>query len=82
MNKEPFDNDMPVGELTIMEDFLPPPEKLVFKQRKKRTSIELHETTLDFFKAKAKELDVPYQVMIRELLDSYANKYSSNPDRH
>lgn len=73
---------MPIGKLTVMEDFLPPPEELVFKQSKKRTSIELHESTLDFFKKKAKELDVPYQVMIRQLLDNYANKYSDHTGMH
>ena len=49
----------------IIEDFLPCPEELV----KKKESVSL-------FKKKAKEAGIPYQKMIKNLLDRYTEKFS------
>jgi hypothetical protein len=39
----------------------------------------LSKKSVDFFKAHAAQSKVPYQRMIRTLLDSYADKYSERP---
>lgn len=59
----------------IVDDFLPPPEKLVLKDKVQKVTINLSEKSIAFFKIKAKKLNVPYQLMIKELLDKYADHY-------
>jgi len=68
--------DEPIGELEIMEDFLPPPEKLVFKQAQQKVTISLSNSSLAFFKKQAATHKVPYQKMIRNLLDRYVAEHS------
>jgi len=41
-----------------------------------KVTISLSKKSVDFFKAHAARSKVPYQRMIRTLLDSYADKYS------
>jgi predicted DNA binding CopG/RHH family protein len=52
-------------------EFLPQPEELVFKKETRKVTIALDQESIDFFKAEAKRLDVPYQRMIRVLLQEY-----------
>lgn len=60
----------------LQKDFLPPPEELVFPQRKTvKVTIWLSEISVAFFKLQAKKHHVKYQQMIRELLDSYVTKH-------
>jgi hypothetical protein len=66
----------PLGRLTVVEDFLPPPDQLVLKEDGVKVTISLSRKSVDFFKAHAAESRVPYQRMIRTLLDSYAERYS------
>jgi predicted DNA binding CopG/RHH family protein len=58
-----------------MDDFLPPPEKLVRKEPKVKITITLNSGSVDFFKRHAKKNNVKYQTMINELLDKYVQKY-------
>lgn len=60
----------------IIDDFLPPPEKLVLKNKVQKVTINLSEKSVAFFKVKAKKMNVSYQLMIKELLDKYADYYS------
>ena len=76
MKKKIYDPDMPIGKLTRIKDFLPPPEKLVFPERTIKVTISLSKSSVDFFKGIAKEHDIKYQKMIRELLDRYTAQYS------
>lgn len=77
--KRKLDPDMPIGKLTRVKDFLPPPEELVFPQRKTvKVTISLSELSVEFFKQQAKKHHVKYQQMIRELLDNYTIKYSQS----
>lgn len=69
----------PLGRLEIVEDFLPPPDQLVLKEDGVKVTISLSKRSIDFFKAHAAQSKVPYQKMIRSLLDSYANQYSERP---
>lgn len=66
----------PLGRLQVVEDFLPPPEELVLRDDAVKVTISLSKRSVDFFKAHAARENVPYQRMIRSLLDSYATRYS------
>ncbi len=54
-----------------VEDFLPRPEELVFKNLGRKVTIILDEKSIAFFKTEAVRLQVPYQRMIRNLLSEY-----------
>jgi hypothetical protein len=71
--------DEPLGRIEVMEDFLPPPDKLVLREDGVKVTISLSKRSVDFFKAHAAQSKVPYQRMIRTLLDSYADKYAERP---
>jgi hypothetical protein len=71
--------DEPLGRIEVVEDFLPPPDKLVLREDGIKVTISLSKRSVDFFKAHAAQSKVPYQRMIRTLLDSYADKYAERP---
>jgi predicted DNA binding CopG/RHH family protein len=66
-----------------VEDFLPRPEELVFKNPARKVTITLDEKSITFFKAEAERLHVPYQRMIRNLLSEYVERQraQNTPDR-
>lgn len=51
------------------------PEALAANQAKVKVTLTLGEDSVKFFKAKAKKLKVPYQRMIRNLVDRYAEAH-------
>ena len=59
----------------IVEDFLPPPDKLVFKEQSVKVTLALSQRSIEFFKAKAREYNVPYQAMIKRIVDLYAQRH-------
>lgn len=61
-----------VGEVRLVDDFLPPPEELVLAEDNVKVTLSLTRQSLDFFKREAKKNRVPYQRMIRALVDEYA----------
>ena len=61
----------PLGKLKIVDDFLPPPEELAFKEENVKITITLSKASVDFFKKEAKKHHIQYQKMIRKLLDLY-----------
>jgi predicted DNA binding CopG/RHH family protein len=67
----------------VAKDFLPRPEELVFKKPTRKVTIALDQESIDFFKAEAKRLNLPYQRMIRVLLQEYIarakQQQSNNP---
>ena len=63
--------DEPMGKVRIVDDFLPPPEQLAFREDNVKITISLSKNSLDFFKEKAAFYKTPYQKMIRNLLDAY-----------
>lgn len=71
--------DEPLGRLEFIDDFLPPPDQLVLKEDGVKVTISLSRKSVDFFKAHAARSKVPYQRMIRSLLDTYANRHSDQP---
>ena len=68
--------DEPIGELEIIEDFLPRPEELVFKKDNTKVTIALSNSSIEFFKREAKKHHTQYQKMIRNLLDEYVARHS------
>jgi len=56
----------------VLKDFLPPPEKLVLREANVKVTLSLSRRSVDFFKREAEKSRVPYQRMIRALVDAYA----------
>jgi hypothetical protein len=65
----------PIGKVKIVDDFLPPPERLLLKPKPVKITITLNQDSIDFFKEIAQKEHVPYQQLIRALLDQYASHY-------
>ena len=64
----------PIGNVTIVEDFLPPPEQLVPKKNTVRVTMEFTKESIEYFKREAQRYNAPYQAMIRNLVDIYVQK--------
>ena len=61
-----------IGRIRVIPDFLPPPADLVPREDNVKITLSLSRRSLDFFKHEAKKRHVPYQRMIRALVDTYA----------
>jgi len=68
-------SDERLGDIELVEDFLPSPDQLAFREESVKVTISLSKSSVAFFKKKAEEHNTPYQKMIRRLLDSYVEKY-------
>lgn len=66
------DEKLKLGERVV--DFLPSPSELVMKNDTIKVTLELTRESVDFFKAEAKRQKVPYQRMLRGLVDAYAKR--------
>lgn len=71
-------SDGEIGEVKIVEDFLPKPEDLVLKDETVKVTLALTKASVAFFKSQAEINHVPYQAMIKSLLDKYASQYDTN----
>ncbi len=76
MKKHKIDQDMPVGELKRVDDFLPPPKELAIPEQTVMVTLRLSEKSVEFFKQQAKRYHTKYQKMLRFLVDRYAERYS------
>jgi predicted DNA binding CopG/RHH family protein len=63
-----------IGRVRIIEDFLPAPDDLVPREDNVKVTLALSRRSLDFFKREARKRRVPYQRMIRALVDTYAER--------
>ena len=63
-----------IGRLRVIKDFLPRPDDLVPREDNVKVTLSLSRRSLDFFKREAKKHRVPYQRMIRALVDTYAER--------
>jgi predicted DNA binding CopG/RHH family protein len=70
--------EAPKGELTIIKDFLPPPSQLVRKIDTVKVTSEFTRSSIDFLKKEAKKANVPYQRILRALIDRYVEQHSRN----
>lgn len=68
--------DEPI-EGVIIRDFLPPPDKLIFKEPQVKVTLTLSKRSIDFFKAHADKQHVPYQAMMRSVIDNYTDHFSN-----
>lgn len=68
-------SEEPMGELRVIEDFLPPPDQLVLKEENVKVTIALKKSSIEFFKKEAKKHQTSYQKMIRQVVDWYASHY-------
>lgn len=59
----------------VIEDFLPPPEKLALKEENVKVTLTLSKTSLEFFKKYAQKMHGHYQTMIRKIIDNYVAHY-------
>jgi predicted DNA binding CopG/RHH family protein len=60
-----------MGIVKIIKDFLPHPSDLLLKDDNVKVSSSLSRRSIEFFKREAKKQSIPYQKMIRALLDRY-----------
>jgi len=77
MKRGKTDLNKPVGKMTRIDDFLPPPEKLVMPEETIKVTLSLKKSSVDFFKRQAEQYHTKYQKMIRELVDKYTTQYAS-----
>jgi hypothetical protein len=82
MKRENEYTDEPLGKILIIDDFLPPPDKLVFKEENIKVTLGLSKSSIDFFKKEAKKYHTQYQKMIRRLLDLYVAHHQQQPQKN
>jgi predicted DNA binding CopG/RHH family protein len=63
-----------IGRTRVIADFLPSPDALVPREENVKVTLALSRRSVDFFKRAAKRRRVPYQRMIRALIDAYAER--------
>ena len=61
-----------IGKVRVVKDFLPPPEELVLADDTVKVTISLTRRSVDFFKREGRKNRVPYQRMIRAVVDGYS----------
>jgi predicted DNA binding CopG/RHH family protein len=71
----------PLGRLNVVEDFLPTPSELVYREDTEKVTIALSKRSVDFFRKEARLNGTQYQRMIRALLDRYADAHSTSNKR-
>jgi hypothetical protein len=76
-NKIKYTNE-PLGKTEIIEDFLPPPDLLVFRDDTVKVTISLSKESVEFFKNEAKKRRTSYQKMIRKVIDLYASHFQKS----
>lgn len=67
--------DEPLGDLRVIDGFLPSPEELAFKEGNVKVTIALSKTSVNFFKREATKHHTQYQKMIRRLIDFYVARH-------
>ena len=68
-----------IGKVKVVKDFLPSPDKLVLREESVKVTLSLSRRSVDFFKRAARQERVPYQRMIRALVDAYAARRGGKP---
>jgi predicted DNA binding CopG/RHH family protein len=63
-----------IGRVRVIDDFLPAPVDLVPREDNVKVTLSLSRRSIDFFKREARKRRVPYQRMIRALVDTYAER--------
>ena len=63
-----------IGRVKVIEEFLPSPDVLVLREDNVKVTLSLSQRSVEYFKRAARQRRVPYQRMIRALVDAYAEK--------
>jgi hypothetical protein len=63
-----------VGDLRCVADMLPPPDQLGLRDDTVKVTLALSRRSVAFFKREATKQGVPYQRMIRALVDEYVRR--------
>ncbi len=71
MRKKTKYTNEPLGDVRVIDDFLPPPSELAFKNETVKITIGLSKSSVEFFKQEARKNNTQYQKMIRLLIDLY-----------
>lgn len=74
--KRKIKSEFPVGNIKVVADFLPSPDKLVPVRDTVKVTLAIDKDSFLFFKKTAAKQGVKYQRMIREVLSGYARKYA------
>ena len=77
MKKKVKYTDEALGDLRVIDDFLPSPEELPFKEDNVKVTIALSKASVEFFKREAKKHHTQNQKMIRRLVDFYVTRQLS-----
>lgn len=78
MTKKIKYTDGEIGRVKIVKDFLPSPKELLLKEPSVKITISLSKESVEFFKDQAATNHIPYQKMIRILLDKYTKHYKQS----
>ena len=70
-----------IGRVRVVEDFLPSPDRLLAREDNVKVTLSLSRRSIDFFKREARRRRVPYQRMIRSLVDLYAERQTERKTR-
>ena len=73
--KAPEEIGEAIEKAEIIRDFLPSPDQLILKEDTVKVTLNLSKDSVAFFKEKAKENRVPYQNMIKAILDLYTERF-------
>ena len=76
MKKKIKYSDEPMGKVRVVEDFLPSPAELAFREETIKVTLQLSRASVEYFKEEARLHHTPYQRMIRRLLDEYATHHA------
>jgi len=57
-----------------VNDFLPPSSQLIKLETTVKIALEINQSSLAFFKEQAKHEHIPYQEMLKNLIDTYAKQ--------
>lgn len=68
-------------DLVVVEDFLPSPEVLAKAEAVEKVTLALSADSLDWFRKTAKSKGIPYQRMIRKVLQNYSESQKEKTQR-
>ncbi len=76
MRKKTTSPDKPMGKVTRVKNFLPPPHELVRKEETIPVTLYLEKLSFERFKKLAKKHNIPYSRMISSMVKRYVEEYS------
>lgn len=75
MNSKINYSDVTIGDIKIVEDFLPHPTDLVFKDDTIKVTLDLSCSSFAYIQCEAERKNMPYQTVIRRILDEYSHSH-------